>query len=65
MYKHGGSGTNAMEDIAGIESQLTGWHVTGLGDDALDLVVASHLRAVQHHRSHDVGVDSAVESLDA
>ena len=34
-------------------------------DDALGLVVHAHLGSVEDHGAHDVGIDAAVESLDA
>mmetsp|Transcript_6276 Transcript_6276/g.13060 ORF Transcript_6276/g.13060 Transcript_6276/m.13060 type:complete len:289 (+) Transcript_6276:271-1137(+) len=36
-----------------------------LDDETLDLVVAAHLGAVEHHRPHDVAVDATVEAPDA
>ena len=41
-----------------------GDHARG-GDGALDLVVARHLRAVEHHGPRHVGLEAAVEAADA
>ena len=49
----------------GVLNMRTFGHDAGLLDEGLDLVVAAHLRAVQHHRAHDVRVQASVETLQA
>ncbi len=53
------------ENATKMKEKLTAGDVARFGDETLAVIVDTHLGAVQHHGTHDVGVNAAVETTHA